>query len=268
MLKIRSYLQRVQNVFTFIDTLGRIAKRTTVVAVAGAVVVTSVTISVKNVKGAAKAEIASENVYAASDDTRDETEIDVNIFNIALPENEADTLEKSSIVEEVFLTANAGDSLDIEFTNVKKEPEPVISQVKTNTVAAPIYTSKVVNYTEEDYQALCRIVEAEATGCDIIGKILVANVVINRVNSPRFANTITDVIFSPRQFSPISDGRYYTVTVSQSTIEAVDRALDGEDYSQGALYFAATYCVERGNCWAANHMRTLFEHDGHVFFAP
>ena len=65
MLKIRSYLQRVQNVFTFIDTLGRIAKRTTVVAVAGAVVVTSVTISVKNVKGAAKAEIASENVYAA-----------------------------------------------------------------------------------------------------------------------------------------------------------------------------------------------------------
>ena len=43
---------------------------------------------------------------------------------------------------------------------------------------------------------------------------------------------------------------------------------NGEDYSQGALFFASTACVNSGGCWAAKVMRRLFEHDGHVFFAP
>ena len=90
-----------------------------------------------------------------------------------------------------------------------------------------------------DYYTLLQIVEAEATGGDIKSKILIANVVLNRVKDSRFPDTIYDVVWqtaggSP-QFSPTDDGRIYTVSITDDTIEAVDRALAGEDYSQGAL---------------------------------
>lgn len=94
---------------------------------------------------------------------------------------------------------------------------------------------------DEEMEMLYRIVEAEATGEKIIGKILVANVVLNRVINKSFPNSIEGVIFqhsgNSYQFSPISDGRYYTVSVTDSTKEAVARALSGEDYSKGALFF-------------------------------
>ncbi|HAU86474.1 MAG TPA: hypothetical protein DCW90_13560, partial [Lachnospiraceae bacterium] len=65
---------------------------------------------------------------------------------------------------------------------------------------------------------LMRIVEAEATGEDITGKMLVANVVLNRVNNSSFPDTVEGVVFqkngSVYQFSPIKDGRYYKVEIS------------------------------------------------------
>ena len=65
----------------------------------------------------------------------------------------------------------------------------------------------------------------------------VANVILNRVRSSKFPDTIRDVVFAARQFSPVSDGRYYTVQVSEKTVEAVEQALKGVDDSRGALYF-------------------------------
>ena len=143
------------------------------------------------------------------------------------------------------------------------KPETPSEEVETESeVKKP-----VISYTEADYNNLLKIVEAEATGCDVIGKILVANVIINRVKDRRFANNITSVIYAGRgeQFTPIKDGRFFSVTVTQSTIEAVDRALLGEDYSQGALYFAATWAVTPDS-WHSTHLKRLFEYGGHVFF--
>lgn len=94
---------------------------------------------------------------------------------------------------------------------------------------------------DEELEMMYRIVEAEATGEKIVGKILVANVVLNRVINKSFPDSIEGVIFqhsgNSYQFSPIPDGRYYTVPVTDSTKEAVERALNGEDYSKGALFF-------------------------------
>ena len=142
-------------------------------------------------------------------------------------------------------------------------PEKSTEEVETETEAP----KPVISYTTDDYNNLLRIVEAEATGCDMIGKILVANVIINRVKDRRFPNNITSVIYAGRgeQFTPIKDGRFYSVTVTQSTIDAVDRALLGEDYSQGALYFAATWAVTPDS-WHSTHLKRLFEYGGHVFF--
>ena len=174
-------------------------------------------------------------------------------------QTEAET-ETENIVQNVIAEI---ESDEVHLVMGSNKPETPSEEVETEVeVKKP-----VISYTEADYNNLLKIVEAEATGCDVIGKILVANVIINRVKDRRFANNITSVIYAGggEQFTPIKDGRFFSVTVTQSTIEAVDRALLGEDYSQGALYFAATWAVTPDS-WHSTHLKRLFEYGGHVFF--
>ncbi len=125
---------------------------------------------------------------------------------------------------------------------VTKKPADKETEAEPETVPA-----SVISYSKTDYDNFLRIVEAEATGGDMKSKILVANVVINRVKSGAFPNTLTEVIFqgNGHQFQPVMDGRFYSVKVSQTTVEAVERALAGEDYSQGATFFASLYGSNR-----------------------
>ena len=124
-----------------------------------------------------------------------------------------------------------------------------------------------INYTEEDYQVMLKIVQAEAGTCDSTGKILVANVIMNRVRSGKFPNNITDVVYQKSQFSPVIDGSINRVKVTQDTIECVNRALDGEDYSQGALYFMNRRASQAGNIsWFDGSLTFLFQHGSHEFF--
>ena len=126
--------------------------------------------------------------------------------------------------------------------------------------------------TEEDKEVLLRIVEAEATSEDVKGRMLVANVILNRVVSKKFPNSIAEVVFQNNgvtyQFAPIKDGRYWTVNVSEETREAVERVLAGEDYSQGALYFAARRLANKdAMSWFDTSLKYLFRHGCHEFFA-
>ncbi len=123
----------------------------------------------------------------------------------------------------------------------------------------------------EDYEALLRIVQAEAGNEDTKGKILVANVVLNRVADERFPDSIYDVVFQrsggKAQFSPVASGSYYKVVVSDDTRDAVDRALAGEDYSEGALFFAARrYAGSSQMRWFDECLTKLFSYGGHEFF--
>ncbi len=69
------------------------------------------------------------------------------------------------------------------------------------------------------------------------------------------------------QFSPVADGAYYQVEISEETIHAVERALLGEDISQGALYFAARkYADNTKMKWFDENLNYLFVHGGHEFF--
>lgn len=99
----------------------------------------------------------------------------------------------------------------------------------------------VINYSAEDKKWLALIIEAEAGGEPLEGKIAVGAVIINRVQSDLFPNTITDVIFEKSygyyQYTPVETKYIYKVEPSKETYEAVDRALSGEDPSEGALYF-------------------------------
>ena len=125
--------------------------------------------------------------------------------------------------------------------------------------------------SDKDYENLLAIVEAEAGGEDLDGKIMVTNVILNRVSSDQFPDNVTSVIWdrtggSP-QFSPTEDGRIYTVTVSDDTREAVNRAIDGDDLSQGALYFIAKDQADEKNVkWFDEKLTFLFAHGGHSFY--
>lgn len=124
---------------------------------------------------------------------------------------------------------------------------------------------------EEEIAVLERIVEAEAEGEDTEGKILVANVVLNRVRDEDFPDTVKEVVFQKvngvTQFSPVSGGRYERVTISEDSVEAVERALNGEDLSEGALYFAARKAADpKAMKWFDENLTFLFKHGGHEFY--
>lgn len=128
-----------------------------------------------------------------------------------------------------------------------------------------------VSLSDDDKEILYRIVEAEATGEDIYGKILVANVILNRVNAKRFPNNISDVVFQKNgscvQFAPIKDGRYYSVKITQSSKEAVERALSGEDYSNGALFFfARALTTEKKAEWFDTSLQKVLQYGCHEFY--
>ena len=90
--------------------------------------------------------------------------------------------------------------------------------------------------SDEDYDTLLHIVEAEAGTEDVKGRILVANVIMNRIKNKEFPDTVTEVVWQNTngvpQFSPTYDGRINEVTVTDETREAVRQALEGVDYSE------------------------------------
>lgn len=142
-----------------------------------------------------------------------------------------------------------------------------LTQVEGLPEEDPQAAEAFADYTESDYNVLLRIVQAEAGGCDMKGKILVANVILNRVESDEFPDTITDVVYEKRQFSPVSNGSINRCKVEQETVEAVDRALAGEDYSEGALFFMNRRASSGSNVrWFDTHLDYLFQHGGHEFF--
>ena len=131
--------------------------------------------------------------------------------------------------------------------------------------------TKKYQLSDKDYDALLRIVEAEAGGEDQDGKLLVANVVLNRVNSELFPDTVFQVVMQKEQgiaqFSPTVDGRYQNVRVSDDTVAAVERALYGEDISRGALYFCAREKADSDKLkWFDRKLTRLFSYGHHEFF--
>ncbi|MDE7185226.1 MAG: cell wall hydrolase [Lachnospiraceae bacterium] len=129
-----------------------------------------------------------------------------------------------------------------------------------------------IDVSEKDLDTLMKIVEAEAGGEDRKGKLLVANVVINRVRNKKFPNNVTDVVYQKAQnvtqFSPVSNGRIDEVTISEETKEAVYSALRGEDISGGALFFMARkYAVPENAAWFDSQLTYLFSYGGHDFYA-
>jgi len=128
----------------------------------------------------------------------------------------------------------------------------------------------------EDIRLLKEIVHFEARGEDEKGQILVANVIFNRLSSPRHQNTLHDVIFHPGAFTPTTRPDFGTATPSERTISAVNQALSGTDHSQGATFFHSISGIiqaqkEGREVWHERAVREgnlvhLFDHGNHRFY--
>lgn len=96
--------------------------------------------------------------------------------------------------------------------------------------------SSANNYSSYELDLLARLIQAEALGESFEGKVAVGTVVLNRVKSSQFPNSIRGVIYQRNQFSPVSNGSI-NKTANAESIEAAKRALELGGSGDGSLYF-------------------------------
>lgn len=121
-------------------------------------------------------------------------------------------------------------------------------------------------YREDEVLWLARIIHAESSGEPLLGKIAVGNVVLNRVKSPSYPNTIYGVIFDRKygvQFSPIIYGTIYNTPDYQSVL-AAKICLEGFDISDGALFFLHPEIST--SSWIPSNRPYLFSVGRHDFY--
>lgn len=119
-------------------------------------------------------------------------------------------------------------------------------------------------YDEEDLYWLSRIINAESGGEPLTGKIAVGNVVLNRVKSSGYPNTVHNVVFDTKngvQFVPAKSGSINKTPSAQSVI-AAKLCLEGANTAGNALYFIATSVK---SSWVMRN-RTLLTTIGHHRF--
>ncbi|HJV44568.1 MAG TPA: cell wall hydrolase [Bacillota bacterium] len=131
-----------------------------------------------------------------------------------------------------------------EINGLKKDhlvPGETLQLPTQNSNGNKITGKNGLNLTNNDFNWLVRITEAEAGGESFDGKVAVASVVLNRVLHKDYPDTVTHVIFEKKgkmfQFSPVGDGRIYHVVPSEESYKAVRTALQGIDPTSGALFF-------------------------------
>lgn len=157
-------------------------------------------------------------------------------------------------VEVLWNSANW--SIDLDLTNLRFGP-----------VIEEIIGSGAIAYTEEDLYWMSRIISAEAKNQPIEGMIGVGNVILNRVASPDFPNTIYDVIFDNQygvQFSPTSNGTIYD-TPTDKAIEAALLCFEGQNTVGESLYFLNPSVSD--DSWFRNNLTFVITIADHDFYA-
>jgi hypothetical protein len=170
-----------------------------------------------------------------------------DLLNEAAPEDDFE--EKTELITGVQINLNKaanGPFIMIEARIVgstiandshSKALDPIIS-ISLNFRAPGRRTPRVKvpeSISEADFDLLVRLVAAEAGGEPYDGQVAVAAVVLNRMNSYKFPNTIRGVVYQENQFSSVPKLPY--IQPGESCRRAVVEALNGIDPSNGALYF-------------------------------
>lgn len=140
---------------------------------------------------------------------------------------------------------------------VNQEPEVrVISEEEESNRVKKRYIPD-----EKEMELLARAVYSEARGESFEGQVAVASVILNRLESEDFPNTISGVIFQPRAFTAVQDGQFW-LEPGEEAFKAVEKALEGDDPSGGAFYYYNP--VKATSSWI--YSRTVIKRiGGHLF---
>ncbi len=123
-----------------------------------------------------------------------------------------------------------------------------------------------VNVSQEDKTTLAKAVYSEARGEPFEGQVAVASVIINRVLSGEFPNSVNGVVFQKTSgsyaFSAVLDGQIH-LTPDKTAYKAIDYALKGWDPSEGALYYYNP--ITATSSWIFENVVTRVKIGNHVF---
>lgn len=121
---------------------------------------------------------------------------------------------------------------DTEKAVVNNDTDVAVSQVnyQSQKTASGHYLSK------QDIYDLARIVHGEARGEPFTGQVAIAAVVLNRMKSDKFGNTVQEIIYEPGAFTAVADGQYY-LEPNATAYKAVEAAIKGWDPTGGAIYY-------------------------------
>lgn len=113
--------------------------------------------------------------------------------------------------------------------------------------------------TTSDLNLLARVVYGEARGEPYAGQVAVAAVVLNRVRSSSFPNTISGVVYQSGAFTAVSDGQI-NLTPNTTAYNAARDALNGWDPSGGAIYYFNPNTATNAWIWSRPHIVTIGKH--------
>lgn len=122
----------------------------------------------------------------------------------------------------------------------------------TGTISAALYR-------ESELSLLARLVSGEARGEPYIGQVAVAAVVLNRVRSDEFPDTVSGVIFQPGAFDAVWDGQF-DMTPTDSAIRAARDAMNGWDPTGGCTYYYNPATATNSWIWSRQVQLTIGQH--------
>ena len=143
--------------------------------------------------------------------------------------------------EEILNTEENRDEEEIQEVILPPQEDNHIQEDKEVLVATTVSRGNSDRLTSnEDLHWLSRIIHAEARGESFQGKVAVGNVVLNRMKTAGFPNTVKEVVFEYTngipQFSPVADGSIY-LNPDEESIQAAREALSGVQPVGNATYF-------------------------------
>ena len=91
-------------------------------------------------------------------------------------------------------------------------------------------------FSESDVYLLARTIYAEGRGEPYTGQVAIGAVIMNRIRSPKFPNTVSGVVYQKHAFTAVSDGQI-NLTPNDTAMKAARDAMNGWDPTGGALYY-------------------------------
>jgi N-acetylmuramoyl-L-alanine amidase len=114
-------------------------------------------------------------------------------------------------------------------------------------------------FSQNDIQLMANAVYGESRGEPYEGQVAVAAVILNRVDSPSFPNTVAGVIFEPGAFTAVADGQIW-LTPNENAKKAVMDAIQGWDPSENAQYYFNPVTATSKWIWSRPQIKKIGKH--------